>query len=130
MVLADVLAGDLGEEVGVDLAQVILTPAVGIEELLSAPSPVTEMVAPLPESNRLDLVNQWLGQAVPLDLATLPRVVTLLKSLSADGQVAAGYQIGKRADLLAALYQARDDKAARAMYELLAEIAKRGTGNG
>lgn len=129
-VLADVLAGDLGEEVGVDLAQVILTPAVGIEELLSAPSPVTEMVAPLPESNRLDLVNQWLGQAVPLDLATLPRVVTLLKSLSADGQVAAGYQIGKRADLLAALYQARDDKAARAMYELLAEIAKRGTGNG
>ncbi|MEM5031899.1 hypothetical protein AAEZ42_05315 [Limosilactobacillus fermentum] len=45
-VLADVLAGDLGEEVGVDLAQVILTPAVGIEELLSAPSPVTEMVAP------------------------------------------------------------------------------------
>ncbi len=86
-VLADVLAGDLGEEVGVDLAQVILTPAVGIEELLSAPSPVTEMVAPLPESNRLDLVNQWLGQAVPLDLATLPRVVTLLKSLSADGRV-------------------------------------------
>lgn len=129
-VLADVLAGDLGEEVGVDLAQVILTPAVGIEELLSAPSPVTEMVAPLPESNRLDLVNQWLGQAVPLDLATLPRVVALLKSLSADGQVAVGYQFGKRADLLAALYQARDDKAARAMYELLAEIAKRGTGNG
>jgi hypothetical protein len=38
--------------------------------------------------------------------------------------VAAGYQIGKRADLLAALYQARDDKAARAMYELLAEIVE------
>ncbi|WP_093625896.1 AAA family ATPase [Limosilactobacillus gorillae] len=132
-VLADVLAGDLGEEVGVALAREILVPRVTVANLLDPATPVQEVVAHLSEGERVALFNQWLASVAtePLDLSSLPRALALLETLSEDGQVAVGEHVGRFENFLSALYQAVPaDPGAQAFYTQLEEIAKRGANNG
>lgn len=129
----DLFAGDLGPEVGASFAQFVLNQ--GSELTLAGIQNTDQGVVAFnqaDEATKLTLLRRWVADS-PASLSVdsgAKRFVTLLNSVSADGQVAVAKSIGEAdQELLATMYrQAKQDidGPVAKLYRCLAEIATRG----
>lgn len=129
----DLFAGDLGPEVGASFAQFVLNQ--GSELTLAGIQNTDQGVVAFnqaDEATKLTLLRRWVADS-PASLSVdsgAKRFVTLLNSVSADGQVAVAKSIGEAdQELLATMYrQAKQDidGPVAKLYRRLAEIATRG----
>lgn len=130
---ADLFSGDLGDEVGVSFAQYVLAQGndLTVEKIQNSKQGLDEF-ANSDEATKVHLLRGWLTQ----DGASLAseqgagRFLSLLKMVSADGQVALSQTVGDHLeDIIQPMYHqamAAPDGQVATLYRYLATVATRG----